>query len=83
MKKTLQLGLLLLGALALSFTLATADGKCGEGKCGDAKKAMKCNSGKYGTDGNKTGKKCSADGNSANAEKKVPTKGKCGQGKCG
>ena len=67
MKKTLQLGLLLLGALALSFTFATADGKCG-----DAKKVIKCDSGKCGTDGN-----------SANAEKKVPTKGKCGQGKCG
>jgi len=76
MKKNLQFGLLLLGALALSFTLATAEGKCGEGKCGDAKKAMKCDSGKYGGDNNKT-TKCGS------AEKKVPAKGKCGQGKCG
>ena len=29
--------LVLLGALALTFTLATAEGKCGEGKCGTSK----------------------------------------------
>ncbi len=50
MKKRLQLGLLYIGALALSLTLATAEGKCNnaqqgmmnqEAKCGDAKKEMK------------------------------------------
>ncbi len=52
MKQTLQLGVLLLGALALSLTVLSA-----EGKCGDAKKEMKSNSGKCGQDGNKTEKK--------------------------
>jgi len=56
--------LVLLGALALTFTLATAEGKCGQGKCGG--------------DDNKTekkteGSKCSADKKS---EKKCAS-GKC------
>ncbi len=57
MKKTLQLGLLFLGALALSFTLATAEGKCGnsqqgmmgsDGRCGDAQRDMKRGDGRCG-----------------------------------
>ncbi|GIT98832.1 hypothetical protein [Sulfurovum sp. TSL1] len=50
MKTTLQLGLLYIGALALSLTLATAEGKYegsqqgmmnNDAKCGDAQKEMK------------------------------------------
>ena len=78
MKKTFQLGLLFLGALALSLTLATAEGKCGEGKCGgDAKKEMKCAAGKKGTE-----KKC-ADGKCGDAKKELKCQdGKCATGKC-
>ncbi len=51
MKKLLTL----LGAIALTLTLATAADKCGEGKCGDAKKTeKKCNASKA------TDKKCNA-----------------------
>jgi uncharacterized low-complexity protein len=60
MKKTLQLGALFMGALALSFTLSTAgdkckantkEMKCAAGKCGNATKVapkMKCAAGKCG-----------------------------------
>jgi len=77
MKKMIKLGLIVLGASALTFSIASANCasgktdvktmKCQAGKCDSAKKGMKCNGGK---DMNKT------------AEKKE-TKGKCGQGKCG
>ena len=77
MKKMIKLGLIVLGASALTFTVASAKCgnnptdkpamKCQAGKCGGEKKEMKCNGGK---DMNKT------------AEKKE-AKGKCGQGKCG
>ena len=77
MKKMIKLGLIVLGASALTFTVASAKCnntpddkptmKCQAGKCDSAKKGMKCNGGK---DMNKT------------AEKKE-AKGKCGQGKCG
>ena len=62
MTKIFQLGLLFLGALALSFTLATADRKCGDskekmkcqaGKCANATKEtpkMKCQAGNCGAD---------------------------------
>jgi len=71
MTNIFKLGLLLLGALALSLTFTIAsEGKCGKGKCSSDKKVMKCASGKCGKDANQT-------------EKKVPKKGKCGQGKCG
>lgn len=88
MKKTFQLGLLLLGALALSLTLATA-----EGKYENAKKEMKCESGKCASDKKDTKKytdgKCGNTkkemkcGDAKNNMKKEPKKGKCGQGKCG
>jgi len=42
MKKLLQLGLILAGSIALSFTLVNAT--CGSGK--EAPKAMKCSDGK-------------------------------------
>ena len=76
--------LILLGAIALSLSLATAaDMKCEAGKCGGAdKKEMKCEAGKCaGAEKKemkkKDGSKCGGD------EKKAPAKGKCGQGKCG
>lgn len=71
--------LVLLGAIALTFTLATA-----EGKCGDSKKEMKCQSGKCSGDKNTT-KKCNAGKCSGDKKetKEAPAKGKCGQGKCG
>ena len=93
MKKTFQLGLLFLGTLALSLTLATAEGKCG----GDSKKEMKCadgkcTSGKKGIEKSDAKKemKC-ADGKCGDAKKELKcqdgkcatVKGKCGQGKCG
>ena len=87
MTKTFQLGLLFLGALALSFTLATAEGKCGEGKCGDSKKEMKDSTSRCGNATKETGKmkcaagKCGSD-MKEKAPKKAPSKGKCGQGKC-
>ncbi len=82
MKKTFQLGLLFLGALALSFTLATAEGKCS----GD-KKEMKCQSGKCaagkcGKDGMKGAMKKEMNATKP-TEKTAPAKGKCGVGKCG
>lgn len=57
MKKVLAL----LSALALTFTLATAEGKCGQGKCGgdDNKTEKKCDSGKCSGD-KKSEKKCSS-----------------------
>lgn len=79
MKILIKLGLIVLGASALTLTMASATGdsgkaekqemKCQAGKCGGAeKKDMKCNGGK---DMKKdTGEKGEA-------------KGKCGQGKCG
>ena len=62
--------LILLGALALTFTLSMAEGKCSGNKCDSSKKTeKKCASGKC--DGAKERKQ------------EVPEKGKCGQGKCG
>ena len=76
--------LVLLGAMALTFTLATAEGKCNGQKCDSSKKETKCNGSKKDT------KKCSAsekDTKKCNGSKKdtkeAPKKGKCGQGKCG
>ncbi len=81
MTQTLKLASLLLGALALSLTLATAEGKCGQDKCGDAPKTTKTAPKKCQTG------KC-ASGKCGNATKETdtkpaPAKGKCGQGKCG
>ncbi|MCO4844790.1 MAG: hypothetical protein KC427_02105 [Sulfurovum sp.] len=84
--------LILLGALALTFTLATAEGKCGKcdsskkiekkcdsGKCDSSKKAeKKCDNGKCDSD--KKAEKCSAN---KDTKKEAPAKGKCGKGKCG
>ena len=64
MKKTFQLGLLFLGALALTLTLVTA-----EGKCGDTKKEMKCQDGKCDAGKKEMKTKC-ADGKCG--------EGKCG-----
>jgi len=72
----------LLGAIALTLTLASATGKCG-----DTKNTMKCQAGKCASDKNNTKMKCAA-GKCGNAAKEAPAKpapakGKCGQGKCG
>ncbi len=80
MKKLIKLGLIVLGASALTFTMAAATDdpgktdaktmKCQAGKCGgaDKNKEMKCNGGKE---------------LKKDTEKKAATKSKCGQGKCG
>jgi len=84
MTKTLQLGLLFLGALALSFTLATA-----EGKCGDSKEEMKCQAGKCANATKEAPKmkcqagKCGGDMKKETKTNPAPAKGKCAQGKCG
>ena len=94
MKNTFKLGLLLIGALALSLTLATAEGKCGDAQKGmmsnedsqkgmmnneDSQKGMMSNEDSQKGMMNNEGK---CDG--AKKEKKeAPAKGKCGQGKCG
>jgi len=75
--------LILLGAMALIFTLATAEGKCGEGKCGEgAKTEKKSDNGKCS--GDKKSQKCSGDkkdmkceAGKCNGEKKATPK-KCG-----
>jgi len=96
MKNRLKLGLLLLGALALTLTMASAETKCGnsqkgmmnnEGKCGDSGKSMKSNNEKE-TDQQKKGMmnsegKCGGDKTPKEEPKPAPMKGKCGPGKCG
>jgi len=82
MIKIFKLGLLLLGTLALSFTLVTA-----ENKYGDSSKEMKSVVGKC-TTGKKGIKTKCGEGKSDNVTQKpqtkeVPSKEKCGQGKCG
>jgi len=80
MKNLIKLGLIVIGASALTLTMASAN--CGSGK--DAPKAMKCQSGKC--NGGKAAKdaKCNAGKDmKKDAEKKKEAKGKCGQGKCG
>ena len=83
--------LVLLGALALTFTLATAEGKCnGDSKCDSSKKTeKKCDSGKCDSskkstkcEGDKSSMKCEA-GKCGGEKKPAPKKGKCGDGKCG
>jgi len=85
MKKTFQLGLLLIGALALSLTLATAEGKCGtsqqgmmnnDGRCGDSQKGTKRNDGRCGD--SQRGMK-SGDGRCGDSQKGT----KRGDGRCG
>ncbi|MEN8728062.1 MAG: hypothetical protein ABF276_08885 [Sulfurovum sp.] len=95
MKKTFQLGLLFIGALALSLTLASAEGKCGnsqkgmmnnDSRCGDSQKDMKRGDGRCG-DSQKDMKRgdgrCGTDGEKRKEAKPAPDKGKCGKGKCG
>ena len=81
MKKLLQLGLILAGSVALSFTMVNATG--GSGK--EAPKTMKCESGKCNVG------KCGEGGEGMKKEmnatkpvprKTAPEKGKCGVGKC-
>ncbi len=84
MKKMIKLGLIVIGASALTLTMASATGdsgkeapktmKCQAGKCGgaDKKKDMKCNGGK-----------CSGDKKDMKKDAKKDAKGKCGAGKCG
>lgn len=78
MKKLIKLGLIVLGASALTFTMASA-------KCGNTptdKPAMKCQAGKCA--GDKKVEKCQSGKCSGDKKKmKKETKGKCGQGKCG
>ena len=85
MKKLIKLGLIIAGATALTFTMASAT--CGSGK--EAPKVTKCQAGKCGgenmkcsgsKDMNKTGTKCNGN---KDTKKEVPKKGKCGTGKCG
>lgn len=72
--------LILLSALALTLTVATAEGKCGEGK----KTEKKCDSGKC-DNGKQKNQKCDSGkcGEGKKEKKEAPSKGKCGQGKCG
>jgi len=90
MKKLLNSGLLLIGAAALTLTLATAEDMMDNaGKCGNSTKGMMDNSGKCGnsTKGMKDMMDNSGKGGAAmekkEAPKSAPAKGKCGQGKCG
>ena len=91
--------LILLGAIALTFTLASAEMKCGQGKCGDSQKSeKKCDSGKSedsqkgmmnnnGKCGNSQKGTMNNNGKCGDSDrddkKSVPEKGKCGKGKCG
>ncbi len=61
--------------MALSFTLAAAEGKCESGKC----ESGKCNS----SEKTETKCKCVEGASSKKESKEAPDKGKCGQGKCG
>lgn len=74
--------LILLAALALSFTLASAEGKCGA----EGNKTMKCEAGKCAGADKKDMQKKGTDvkcDSSAKEPKEVPKEVKCGQGKCG
>ncbi len=84
MKKLITLGLIVLGASALTFTIASAN--CASGK--EAPKTMKCQAGKCGGADKKKEMKCQSgkcDGNKTEVKEKIKkeVKGKCGQGKCG
>ena len=98
MKKTFQLGLLFLGALALSFTLATAEGKCGNSQDGMTNKSSKCDGSKKCDNGKcdsskkrmkchdgkcDGSKKCDNGKCGADKEKKTETKPAPTKGKCG
>ena len=79
MKKLLKAGLILMGAMAFTLTLASAT--CGSGK--EAPKTMKCQAGKCDSGKNM---KCGGKKDmkkETNTTKPAPEKGKCGTGKCG
>ena len=85
MKKILKAGLVLMGAMAFTLTLANAT--CGSGK--EALKTIKCESGKSSTikcgkAGMKDAVKKETNTTKPSAEKTAPAKakGKCGVGKC-
>jgi len=81
MKNMIKLGLIVIGASALTLTMASAT--CSSGK--EAPKAMKCQAGKCGGADKKKDMKCNGGKDiKKDAEKKKEAKGgKCGQGKCG
>ncbi len=84
MKNLIKLGLIVLGASALTLTMASAT--CGSGKA--APKAMKCQAGKCGGAEKKKDMKCQAgkcsgDKKEMKKDMKKAAKGKCGAGKCG
>ncbi len=80
MKKLIKLGLIVLGASALTLTMASAT--CASGKA--EKKEMKCQAGKCGSAEKKKDMKCNGGKDmKEKAEKKGEAKGKCGTGKCG
>ena len=80
MKNLIKLGLIVLGASALTLTMASAT--CGSGKA--EKKEMKCQAGKCGGADKKKDMKCNGGKDmKKDAEKKAKEKGKCGAGKCG
>ena len=97
MKKTLQLGLLFIGALALTFTLALAEGKCGnsqqgmmngDNRCGNAQNEMKRGDGKCGNSQKEVKPNDGRCGTGQSSKQKIKPAakcetGKCGQGKCG
>ena len=86
--------LVLLSAMALTFTLATAEGKCGNsqkgmtnnnGKCGNAQQEMKQGDTRCGNAQQEmkcAAGRCGADMDKRKETKPAPQKGKCGQGKC-
>ena len=77
MKKLIKLGLIIAGATALTFTMASAT--CGSGK--EAPKTMKCDGSKdMKKNMDKNDSKCNG---GKDIKKEAPKKGKCGTGKCG
>ena len=95
MKHKLNLGLLWIGVLALSLTLASAEDKCGNSPKGmmdnDKKYEESSNGMKYNSDKSRDSKKgmmnndgkCNADMKPKEEPKQAPMEGKCGPGKCG
>ena len=89
--------LVLISALALTFTLATAEGKSGNGQKGMMNDSSRCDSGKNSQkcEGDRQEMKCESgkcgtekkemkcESGKCGGEKKAPPKGNCGQGKCG
>jgi len=84
MKKLLKAGLILMGAMAFTLTLANAT--CASGK--EAPKTIKkcesgkCNAGKCGKSGMKDAMKKETNTTKPAPTKTAPQKGKCGVGKC-